>query len=95
MTRETDIQPGDEGISSPSDQEYTYVLFATILDKDRKIAVINDRVCQEGDILQGGALVQAIQRGDVILIFKDQIINLSINPSIKKINDLKGEKNEI
>ena len=84
---------GDVGLSSPvtESEEVKYILYATILDEDRRIAVINRRICQVGDILEGGAEIKHITKGQVTLILEGQSINLLINPSIRKIYRLEGD----
>jgi hypothetical protein len=79
------VQIMDEG-----DKIYKYSLFAVVIDQNRKVAVINDRICRVGDILPGGAAVRIIEKGRVELNIQDKKVILLINPGIDEIKQVQG-----
>ncbi len=57
-------------------KEIKFVLNSIVIDKERRLAVINDSIVKTGDIING-ARVMSIQKSRVVLKIKDKTIVLS------------------
>lgn len=87
-----------EDTSAPQQPTYTrevkFELNAIIMDANRKLAIINDKILKVGDNIQG-AVIQNIEKSKVILSIEQKQIVLSTNSRIQSIRLLKKEnKNE-
>ena len=77
-----------------SSEEVKFTLYAVIIDIDRKLCIINDRILKVGSVING-AMIQKIEKGRVDLMVGGERFSLTTNQKIKTIKLLAGEKNEI
>lgn len=72
-------------------REIEFKLNSIIIDADRRIAIINNRIVGDGDFVDG-AEVALIEKTRVILHFRDKIIELSTDARIKRVSITGGTK---
>ncbi|MCP4152802.1 MAG: hypothetical protein GY757_34030 [bacterium] len=69
--------------------EVQFILNSIVIDKERRLAVVNDSIVKTGDIING-ARVMSIQKSRVVLKIKDKTIVLSTTSRIKLIKLVGG-----
>ncbi len=74
---------------TPEEKEVRFKLNSIVIDKKRRLALINDTIVKVGDFISG-AQVMNIQKSHVLLKFRDQTILLSTTSRIKKITYVGG-----
>jgi hypothetical protein len=75
------------------EKELEFNLNAIIIDEKRRIAIINNTILQEGDIIQGAEIISII-KSRVTLKINDEQFVLATNSRIKKIR-LMGGRGEL
>ncbi|MCP5045729.1 MAG: hypothetical protein GY940_01055, partial [bacterium] len=70
-----------------------FKLNAIIMDKDRKLTIINDTILKVGDMI-AGARVMRIGKGEVILNVNNKNIILSTNSRIKQVKIIEGGESD-
>jgi hypothetical protein len=89
FTRGKEYQP-DQSTGNPvTEKEMKFELNAIILDMQRRLAIINNTIVKEGDMV-GGAKIFAIAKSKVVLKINGQTVILSTNSRIKTVRLLGG-----
>lgn len=83
-----DAPAGKEG--PKYQREVEYKLNAIIIDRTRRIAIINDTILSVGDMIQGAQVV-SIVKSRVVLTIEKKTILLSTNSRIKKVKLIGGK----
>lgn len=71
-------------------REVEYKLNAIIIDRKRRIAIINDTILTVGDMIQGAEVVSII-KSRVVLTIEKKTVLLSTNSRIKKVTLIGGK----
>jgi hypothetical protein len=79
--------------STPDEPQYEreveFKLNAIILDDKRRIAIINNKILEVGDVIQGAEVI-AIVKSSVVLKIRDENLVLSTNARIKRVRLLQS-----
>ncbi|MCP4213242.1 MAG: general secretion pathway protein GspB [bacterium] len=85
-----DAEPAKTGNNKEIKHEVRFKLNSTISEKDRRLAVVNGTLVQEGQIVSGAEVV-SIRKGRVVLRYRGKQLHLTTSAGIKEIKAVGGK----